>query len=1136
MGSSKNRYPMKNCYTRLSLVLTLLCIASMGWISKASAQLVTLGTGTSTSNLGTSGTGISPFGTYYHNDRTQLLYRAAEFNAAGANYGASGGDILTIGFEVSNANSYAMDGFTIKIKNTSDTSLASYVSGLTTVFTSNGQTVSNGWNDFTLPVPYHWNGTDNIVVQVCFDNSGYGNNSRVKYTTTSFTSVRSSYCDNCSGCEVTNSTNAYTSRANTRFNMVPSVPNDAGVSQLNTPTMPACNLDSNVSVTLKNFGTSALTSAVLNWKVNGVTKTPVNWTGNLAPQASVAVTLGNNPFANNTNHNIVVWTTLPNNVADTSNHNDSLLASARSSYSGTFTMSKTPGSNPDFSSFTEAQTAFENFGICGPIVVNVDDTTYSEQVVFKPLGGISSTNTVTYQSTSGNNANVIFTHSASGSGDNYTARIAGGDYYTFKNMTIQNLGSSYKRAVVLSDSAQYNTFEGCVIQSTTTTSTFSSNRAVVYSSGVGNNYNTFLKNEIKGGTYGMDLNGNTSNHDIGLKLIENRFIDQRTTAIELRGQKGAEITGNYFKADNATTFSYAIEASNSINIKIINNNIDKGNTAYRYGIYLSTSYGAVNNYANITGNRVKFRYYGIYLSSGVFNAISNNTVFADVSASSSSRALYITNGTANKVINNNIVNGEGGYAYYINGSPVSESDNNNFYSSGTNAFYAGSAITDLAAFKAATNLDSNSLEVVNTITDTAKLKTCNDSINGKGKMNPWAVADFEGDVRDANTPDIGADEFASISGFSLGADRVLCAGDTITLNVYSFDTAVWGGTDTNKIKKITTPGSYSVKAWNVCGTAYDTIVVTPQAQSNLANTMNICDGDSITLNTGITNGKYTWSSSDTTAAIKVKIAGTYKVTVVDAYGCTSKDSTVVTKSTAVNLADSVRFCEGNNATLDAVISGTYLWSDNSTGQTLVVTASGSYSVTVTDGHNCVSKDTTVVTKVLNPVASFNIASNNYASVFVNNTSQNGTSYVWDFGDGNTSNSENPVAHPYAYTTANKDYTIKLVVTNECGSDSVSKKITVNSLTSVEGVTADENIEVYPNPASDFITLSIDTRENVSATVRLTNISGQEVVSRVIRNVTGNSKTTLDLSEVSKGIYFVNVTLGDKNYTYKVIKH
>ena len=81
----------------------------------------------------------------------------------------------------------------------------------------------------------------------------------------------------------------------------------------------------------------------------------------------------------------------------------------------------------------------------------------------------------------------------------------------------------------------------------------------------------------------------------------------------------------------------------------------------------------------------------------------------------------------------------------------------------------------------------------------------------------------------------------------------------------------------------------------------------------------------------------------------VSSTGNYSVTVTDS-GCTgtASDSVTINPIPVVNLGSPVTQC-GGTVTLDAGNPGaTYLWSDNSTDDTLFVSSTGNYSVTVTD--------------------------------------------------------------------------------------------------------------------------------------------------------------------------------------------
>ncbi|MGI9160325.1 MAG: PKD domain-containing protein, partial [Saprospiraceae bacterium] len=75
------------------------------------------------------------------------------------------------------------------------------------------------------------------------------------------------------------------------------------------------------------------------------------------------------------------------------------------------------------------------------------------------------------------------------------------------------------------------------------------------------------------------------------------------------------------------------------------------------------------------------------------------------------------------------------------------------------------------------------------------------------------------------------------------------------------------------------------------------------------------------------------------------------------------------------------------------------------------------------------------------------------SVVLTNTSQNADSYVWKFGDGNTSNEANPT-HTYASPGA---YEITLEATNECGTASLTQSIEIQGSAPIAAFSA-ENTE------------------------------------------------------------------------------
>ncbi|HPX10014.1 MAG TPA: gingipain R, partial [Candidatus Cloacimonas sp.] len=94
---------------------------------------------------------------------------------------------LQLGFYIASSPAYALPNFLIRMKHTTATNVSSWqtATGMTTVYTNASyMPVSGGWDMLTLTTPFHWNGTDNIVVDTAFGLVSQWNSSgTVQYTT-----------------------------------------------------------------------------------------------------------------------------------------------------------------------------------------------------------------------------------------------------------------------------------------------------------------------------------------------------------------------------------------------------------------------------------------------------------------------------------------------------------------------------------------------------------------------------------------------------------------------------------------------------------------------------------------------------------------------------------------------------------------------------------------------------------------------------------------------------------------------------------------------------------------------------------------------------------------------------------------
>lgn len=129
----------------------------------------------------------SPYGNYFRGARHQYLIKASELQPL---VGPYGGQIksLAMNIAVLNSNS-ALQGFTIKMACTSEDSLTSYQGNLVTVFTPKNIIPALGWNTHVFDQVYDWDGTSNVVVDICFYNpSGGALNNKMQVNPTAYRS------------------------------------------------------------------------------------------------------------------------------------------------------------------------------------------------------------------------------------------------------------------------------------------------------------------------------------------------------------------------------------------------------------------------------------------------------------------------------------------------------------------------------------------------------------------------------------------------------------------------------------------------------------------------------------------------------------------------------------------------------------------------------------------------------------------------------------------------------------------------------------------------------------------------------------------------------------------------------------
>ena len=101
--------------------------------------------------------------------------------------------------------------------------------------------------------------------------------------------------------------------------------NDIGILALDGPIAPFATGNQNILLHLVNNGTVPLTSAVINWSINGTNQIPLVWNGSIpAGQSEDSILVGSLQFEVDSVYNLVFWSSLPNGVTDSVPQNDTL--------------------------------------------------------------------------------------------------------------------------------------------------------------------------------------------------------------------------------------------------------------------------------------------------------------------------------------------------------------------------------------------------------------------------------------------------------------------------------------------------------------------------------------------------------------------------------------------------------------------------------------------------------------------------------------------------------------------------------------------------------------------------------------------------------------------------------------------
>ncbi len=356
---------------------------------------------------------------------------------------------------------------------------------------------------------------------------------------------------------------------------------------------------------------------------------------------------------------------------------------------------------------------------------------------------------------------------------------------------------------------------------------------------------------------------------------------------------------------------------------------------------------------------------------------------------------------------------------------------------------------------------------------------------------------------------------------TLTMDSLDCYGDTdggLTANAtgngpFSYE---WSTTATSAAITNIGVGTYSVTVTDDDGCFNDisTDLYSPPALAgsfdiDLALCESSADGE-ITLNPsgGTPPYSYVWSSGGTGLTESNLTAGPYIVTITDAGNCDialNVDLDFENEDPSINLGADKNLCPGQSTVIAAPPGyASYLWSEGSTTNSIVISSAGIYSVTASDGVGCEGSDEVEVFLNIPDQVDLGPNQSGLGPIPIDAGPQY-VSYLWNTG----------ASVQVLNVVFSGDYSVAVQDTNGC----VTKDtVTVRIWPAGVMEPSESGVMVFPNPTSDLVSIDFNGR-TPQGDIKLYDMTGKMVRNY---NIVSGRIIKLDLVDLDAGNYVLSI--------------
>lgn len=763
------------------------------YVSTFGAKINTIHIGNLTSLSAANGY-PSPYNPKTKYVKEQYLYLASDLIAAGH----SAGPIQTVSFYLDTIHGpdghFDLTDYVISMGSTSQTTFSANNNWLTVTPCYSADTLhlsnaNKGWITHNLTNAFHWNGVDNIVVQITRTiDPVMTQGARTRYTAAGSNKVLYKNDNSNSVVDFSGNGSRSANRPDIQFGFVDygceSEPKPVYLSVINIPPSDAAiswtdgdgsgnaaqsftSCDSTtLSVKLRNLGGQPFTNYTIDCWIDTVFHHVYNGTDTVTNNDALTVNVAKYLFTPG-RHFIRMAVTQADDTVQT---NDTISRMINVRFcAGNYSI----GANGLYPDFTTALDTLHNAGIDGPVIFDVEAGTYIEQITIGEVDGVTATNKVSFVGDTVDPSNVTLRY-APVQNDNYVVNFDGANFVNFKGFTIYARGANnYSNAVTVNNSSQIR-FKNMVVRVKGGLNNINGSGVVI-----GPNVHSFYMDYslIDSGYCAIRSAITQPGESEGVYLNNNEFHNFTTMGLSLRKVNDVYIYHNDIRtganAARALTGVFVAEHSGPVTIERNNIVISDNYKGAKVGIKIVNVNGANATRSHVSNNMCAMDgndnagSVGIWVDSSTWVNVYYNSanVYAGTgNAGTNSSAMKVTTTSYNIYIMNNIFsNMSAGYAYYVQmAANIENSNYNNYWSSAEDrlAYWNAEQPINMTELRTINHKDDNSLNLKPFYVSRTDLHLSLGTFCERAQYNTEVPLDLDGTIRpQIPNPCMGAHEF-----------------------------------------------------------------------------------------------------------------------------------------------------------------------------------------------------------------------------------------------------------------------------------------------------------------------------------------------------------------------------------------